>query len=94
MIFRWAKDHFFTKSLEFDKLYHFVGGGWWFAILFIIGTPTLWCLLGSSFFSLLWEIKDGLKHNFISSESKEGFSWKDLLCGILGAVLFFIINLL
>jgi len=94
MKFRFAHDHWKTREITFaysgplsyDKVQHLIGG----FILSVLFGP-LW----ASFLALLWEVKDGLvpweagyrtywpvKYNW----GGDGFSWRDLVASIGGAL--------
>jgi hypothetical protein len=75
---------------KYDKMAHAVGG---FSLSLCLGfLSALWVLFANIIFWILWEIKDGfiLVENLPSKWKwwgGDGFSYKDLICSIAGAII-------
>ena len=85
-MFRFAKDKWNSVEtsiwektiLKYDKIQHLIGG-------FAFG---LISVKFSVYFWLIWEIKDGiLNYKDYGFWGGDGFSWRDLTCSIMGALL-------
>jgi len=79
----WKKDTFASKNgylLIYDKLEHFIRDA---VVSFIFG------LAAALIFNIVWEWVDGTRPWAMGSDI-EGFSFKDFLAGLAGALLVFI----
>lgn len=87
---------FFTGKRIHDKFGHFLRDFWLNGLFFLMTGNLLISFIASVLFNLLWEIKDGFldyrnappKINYVIRYLYgDGFSFKDLICGVIGSLL-------